>query len=217
MPTRRTVSLLIITQREYNRGAVRDTSDHLIRHASGRFDREAFSLSRTDRGVRNAIRPTPAISAAPARLDPQASDGQRSTLSRGFLRRLVQTGHASRVHAICQKSHSYSLLVRKMSRSRWRPRTSIRAASRRTGLTMLALSFTSTLAIADPCNAPLPAKGTHFYGEVTYIVDGDGLCVGKEQGGIEVRLADFNACELNEPGGQAAKEILRKIVFGKHV
>jgi hypothetical protein len=42
MLTRRTVSLLIIAQREYNRGAVRDASDHLILHASGRFDREAL-------------------------------------------------------------------------------------------------------------------------------------------------------------------------------
>lgn len=72
-------------------------------------------------------------------------------------------------------------------------------------------------ALADPCEAPLPDKGATFKGEVTYIVDGDGFCVGKEQGGIEVRLADFNACELNEPGGQAAKENLRKIVFGKIV
>lgn len=90
-------------------------------------------------------------------------------------------------------------------------------ASRFAGMALLALLFTSGSAIADPCNASLPAKGTHFSGEVTYIVDGDGFCVGNEQGGIEVRLADFNACELNEPGGQAAKEILRKIVFGKHV
>jgi hypothetical protein len=44
MPIRRTVSLLIITQREYNCGTVRDTFNHLIRHASGRFDWEAFSV-----------------------------------------------------------------------------------------------------------------------------------------------------------------------------
>jgi len=72
-------------------------------------------------------------------------------------------------------------------------------------------------ALADPCEAPLPEKGASFKGEVTYIVDGDGFCVGKDQGGIEVRLADFNACELNEEGGQAAKENLRKIAFGKIV
>lgn len=71
--------------------------------------------------------------------------------------------------------------------------------------------------LADPCNAPLPKKGETFFGEVTYIVDGDGFCVGKDQGGIEVRLADFNACELNEPGGKAAKANLHKILFGKIV
>jgi hypothetical protein len=38
-------------------------------------------------------------------------------------------------------------------------------------------------AIADPCEASLPPSGTEFSGEVTYIVDGDGLCVGREQGG----------------------------------
>lgn len=49
------------------------------------------------------------------------------------------------------------------------------------------------------------------------IVDGNGFCVDKDRGGIEVRLADFNACELNEEGGQAAKLNLRKIVFCKQV
>jgi len=80
-----------------------------------------------------------------------------------------------------------------------------------------AVVASASSAIADPCEAPLPEKGATFKGEVTYIVDGDCMCVGKDQGGIEVRLADFNACELNEEGGQAAKENLRKIVFGKQV
>jgi micrococcal nuclease len=74
-----------------------------------------------------------------------------------------------------------------------------------------------TPALADPCEAPLPTKGTRFVGEVTYIVDGDGLCVGREQGGIEVRLADFNACELKEPCGPPAKEALRQLTFGRTV
>jgi endonuclease YncB( thermonuclease family) len=63
----------------------------------------------------------------------------------------------------------------------------------------------------------LPPSGEKFSGEVIYIVDGDGFCVGKAHGGIEVRVADFNACELNESGGEAAKQNLRKIVFGKVV
>jgi micrococcal nuclease len=82
---------------------------------------------------------------------------------------------------------------------------------------MLLLSLGALPAIADPCEAPLPASGEKFSGEVTYVVDGDGFCVGKDRGGIEVRVADFNACELNEPGGEAAKQNLRKIVFGKMV
>jgi endonuclease YncB( thermonuclease family) len=73
------------------------------------------------------------------------------------------------------------------------------------------------MAWADPCDAPLPSKGTEFSGDVTYIVDGDGFCVGHDRGGIEVRLAGFSACELNEPGGAAARENMRKIVFGKVV
>jgi endonuclease YncB( thermonuclease family) len=87
----------------------------------------------------------------------------------------------------------------------------------RTLIAALTLAALASPALADPCEAPLPEKGDAFSGEVTYIVDGDGFCVGKDQGGIEVRLADFNACELNEEGGQAAKLNLRKIAFGKHV
>jgi len=84
-------------------------------------------------------------------------------------------------------------------------------------MTVVAQAVWTTAVLADPCEAPLPAKGAKFSGEVTYIVDGDGFCVGKNQGGIEVRLADFSACELGEPGGEAAKQNLRKIVFGKVV
>lgn len=79
------------------------------------------------------------------------------------------------------------------------------------------LALTITPAFADPCNAPLPKKGETFSGKVTYIVDGDGLCVGHEQGGIEVRLGDFNAPELKDAGGQEAKDALRRLVFGKDV
>lgn len=82
---------------------------------------------------------------------------------------------------------------------------------------ILAFASCVTVASADPCEAPLPAKGTTFSGVVTYIVDGDGLCVGQDQGGIEVRLADFNANELKERGGNEAKDTLRRIAFGKRV
>lgn len=72
-------------------------------------------------------------------------------------------------------------------------------------------------ALADPCEAPLPPPGEEFSGAVTYIVDGDGLCVGSDNGGIEVRLADFNAIELRDPGGPEAKATLARIAFGKTV
>lgn len=73
------------------------------------------------------------------------------------------------------------------------------------------------IAHADPCEAELPRPGTEFSGVVTYIVDGDGLCVGDRAGGIEVRLADFNAIELNRPGGHDAKRTLSDLVFGKTI
>lgn len=73
-------------------------------------------------------------------------------------------------------------------------------------------------ALADPCTAPLPARGTVFSGQVRHIIDGDGLCVGR--GGdpstwIEVRLADFYAPELSEPGGEAAKTALAHAALGR--
>lgn len=73
------------------------------------------------------------------------------------------------------------------------------------------------VAHADPCEAPLPADRAVFSGPVSYIVDGDGLCVGSKQGGIEVRLGDFDAPELSKPGGAEAKAALRRIAFGKTV
>lgn len=79
-----------------------------------------------------------------------------------------------------------------------------------------AFAFASP-ALADPCEAPLPARGEVFSGPVTYIVDGDGLCVGKERGGIEVRLGDFDAPEISELSGEKAKAALRKIAYGKTV
>ncbi len=76
-----------------------------------------------------------------------------------------------------------------------------------------ALSLTP--ALADPCEAPLPSKGEAFAGVVSYVVDGDGLCVGADRGGIEVRLGDFNAPELREPGGREAKAMLERIAMGQ--
>lgn len=77
-----------------------------------------------------------------------------------------------------------------------------------------------TSAHADPCEAPLPSQaGVRFSGVVQYVGDGDGLCVGKTadpEEWIEVRLADFNAPELHQPGGAAAKAALERIAL-QHV
>ncbi|WP_287459621.1 nuclease [Sphingomonas sp.] len=73
---------------------------------------------------------------------------------------------------------------------------------------------------ADPCEAPLPSKGRIFSGVVRYVGDGDGLCVGpagQPRAWIEVRLADFYAPELNEPGGRDAKRRLQRTVMGKRL
>lgn len=73
-------------------------------------------------------------------------------------------------------------------------------------------------ALADPCEGALPSKGTAFSGVVRYVGDGDGLCVGpagRPTSWIEIRLADFYAPELHEPGGIEAKRRLERIVMGK--
>lgn len=76
----------------------------------------------------------------------------------------------------------------------------------------------ATPALADPCEGVLPARGAAFSGVVRYVGDGDGLCIGpagRPDRWIEVRLADFDAPELNEPGGQRAKRLLASIVMGR--
>jgi micrococcal nuclease len=73
------------------------------------------------------------------------------------------------------------------------------------------------LAHAAPFEAPLSALGATFSGVVSYIVDGDGLCVGNDRGGIEVRLGDFDAMELHDADGSDAKAALARIAFGKNI
>ena len=82
---------------------------------------------------------------------------------------------------------------------------------------LIAIAWASP-ALADPCEGALPAKGTTFSSVVRYVGDGDGLCVGpagRPDRWIEIRLADFYAPELNEPGGAAAKRRLAQIAMGK--
>jgi micrococcal nuclease len=83
-------------------------------------------------------------------------------------------------------------------------------------------------ALADPCKA-IPDKGVMptflgagktFSGPVVYIGDGDSLCVETSlgpNGWVEVRLEDFYAPELHEPGGQAAKQRLEGLVKGRRL
>lgn len=89
----------------------------------------------------------------------------------------------------------------------------------------IALMF-ATPALADPCKAipdrgPLPpylSRGATFSGPVSYVGDGDSLCVEVGRGPsswVEVRVADFYAPELNAPGGREAKAALERVTRGK--
>ncbi len=94
----------------------------------------------------------------------------------------------------------------------------------------------ATPAAADPCRlipdrGPVPpqlAPGRPFSGPVVYVGDGDSLCVDvgrgfpavESAGGaswVEVRLADFYAPELAEPGGPEARDALARIAKGRRV
>lgn len=90
------------------------------------------------------------------------------------------------------------------------------------------LSTIAGVAHADPCKAipdrgPLPsylAPGSTFSGPVTYVGDGDSLCVAlgpARDAWVEVRLADFYAPELSEPGGAEAKVKLARLVMGRRI
>ncbi|EPR11317.1 hypothetical protein M527_04345 [Sphingobium indicum IP26] len=71
---------------------------------------------------------------------------------------------------------------------------------------------------ADPCEGALPAPGAVFSGAVRYVGDGDGLCLGpagRPEHWVEVRLGDFFAPELQEPGGAQAKARLEQLVLGR--
>lgn len=93
----------------------------------------------------------------------------------------------------------------------------------------LALVATSAPAFADTCNAPLPKDGDRVMGSgdrltgwVTFIIDGDSFCVSTTppatpHSSFEVRLGDFNAPELGEPGGHGAKDALSKLTLGQKV
>lgn len=82
----------------------------------------------------------------------------------------------------------------------------------------LVAALAPSIAFADPCEGELPSRaGATFSGTVRYVGDGDSLCVGARDPStwIEVRLADFNAPELNAAGGRAAKALLERIALGR--
>lgn len=82
-----------------------------------------------------------------------------------------------------------------------------------------ALLLLPTAALADPCEGRLPSRpGETFSGLVRYIGDGDSLCLGPSSdpaSWIEVRLSDFDAPELNAPGGRAARDQLSRLTRGR--
>lgn len=77
------------------------------------------------------------------------------------------------------------------------------------------------VALADPCERRLPSRaGETFTGIVRYVGDGDSLCVGNTNDPnewIEVRMADFDAPELNEPNGRRSKQFLIDLSRGRSV
>lgn len=85
----------------------------------------------------------------------------------------------------------------------------------------LALGF-ACQALADPCEAPVTGyePGDVVRGPVVYEGDGDSLCLalgapGDASRWLEIRLADFFAPELSEPGGRQAKAALTALAHGR--
>ncbi|WP_228382219.1 thermonuclease family protein [Tistrella mobilis] len=79
----------------------------------------------------------------------------------------------------------------------------------------------ATPASADPCEGELPSRaGQVFAGVVRYVGDGDSLCIGSNTNPgewIEVRLADFDAPELQASGGELAKFALARVALHRPV
>lgn len=87
------------------------------------------------------------------------------------------------------------------------------------GILALAGFLAASPVVADPCEGRLPSRaGETFSGTVRYVGDGDSLCVGPSTSPntwIEVRLADFDAPELSQPGGRQGRDTLVGIAMGR--
>lgn len=88
-------------------------------------------------------------------------------------------------------------------------------------LAALSLCLVPAVAHADPCEGRLPNRaGEVFTGIVRYVGDGDSLCVGRTSDPnewIEVRLADFDAPELNQPQGRLGRQVLIDLARNREV
>jgi endonuclease YncB( thermonuclease family) len=85
--------------------------------------------------------------------------------------------------------------------------------------------------LLDPCTfvpdrGPTPEavrRGRTVSGEVVHIIDGDGLCIdlgdgtGDGNDWLEIRLADYDAPELNQHLGRETKELLTRITLGRRL
>lgn len=98
----------------------------------------------------------------------------------------------------------------------------------RTLIIAAGLALVASVAHADPCKfipdaGPMPAAtrpGNIITGPVVYVGDGDSICVSIGQGPrswVEIRIADFYAPELREPGGEQAKAAMTRIAMGRTV
>lgn len=78
-------------------------------------------------------------------------------------------------------------------------------------LALAALMLFPAAALADPCEGRLPSQqGETFSGQVRYVGDGDSICIGPSADPatrMEVRLPDFDAPELNRPGGRESRTV----------
>ncbi len=82
---------------------------------------------------------------------------------------------------------------------------------------MILAALSAALSMKAACLAPLPHHGQTFAGTARIVHDGDTLCIGPGPGHgtwVKVRLADFYAPELGEPGGKRATQALREITAG---